>query len=116
MSKLLPVLTAIALALGASISPAATREDAHQPKAKIDYLKLDKEIRVRQMVVRNPKSKNVVLLLHGFPETLHTWEATVAFLADDYEVHAFDWPGYGLSSRPSTDKFSYARPATTRVC
>jgi pimeloyl-ACP methyl ester carboxylesterase len=29
-------------------------------------------------------------------------------LAQDYEVHAFDWPGYGLSSRPPADKFSYA--------
>ena len=74
---------------------------------------LDKDITVRQMVVIL-KSKGVVLLLHGFPETLHTWEATASFLADDYEVHAFDWPGYGLSSRPSTDKFAM-RPATTRA-
>ena len=115
MSKLLPVFAVIALALNASISPAATQEYANRPKAEIGYLKLDKDITVRQMVVRNPKSKNVVLLLHGFPETLHTWEATVAFLADDYEVHAFDWPGYGQSSRPSTDKFSYAPSDYARI-
>ena len=115
MSKLLPAFTVIALALNASISPAATQEYANRPKAEIGYLKLDKDITVRQMVVRNPKSKSVVLLLHGFPETLHTWESTVAFLADDYEVHAFDWPGYGQSSRPSTDKFSYAPSDYARV-
>ncbi|HYI28286.1 MAG TPA: alpha/beta hydrolase [Bradyrhizobium sp.] len=115
MSKLLPTATAIALALGASISPAATQEDAYQPKAEIGYVKLDEGITVRQMVVRNPKSKGSVLFLHGFPETLHTWEATAAFLADDYEVHAFDWPGYGLSSRPPTDKFSYAPRDYARV-
>ena len=23
-------------------------------------------------------------------------------------MHAFDWPGYGLSSRPPADRFSYA--------
>lgn len=27
-------------------------------------------------------------------------------LDNDYEVHAFDWPGYGLSSRSTTDRFS----------
>jgi pimeloyl-ACP methyl ester carboxylesterase len=115
MSKLLPLITATTLALGAPASPAATQEDAPQQKAEIGYVQLYKDITVRQMVVRNPKSKGVVLLLHGFPETLHTWEATASFLADDYEVHAFDWPGYGLSSRPSTDKFSYAPRDYARV-
>ena len=28
-------------------------------------------------------------------------------LGRDYEVHSFDWPGYGLSSRPPVDRFSY---------
>jgi pimeloyl-ACP methyl ester carboxylesterase len=115
MSKLLPVITAATLALGASISPAATREDAHQPKAEIGFVKLDKDITVRQMVVRNPQSKGVVLFLHGFPETLHTWDAAAGLLADDYEIHAFDWPGYGLSSRPSTDTFAYSPRDYARV-
>jgi pimeloyl-ACP methyl ester carboxylesterase len=116
MSKILTMATAAAaFALGASVSPAAAQEDARQPKAEIGYVTLDKDITVRQMVVRNPKSKGTVLFLHGFPETLHTWEATATFLADDYEVHAFDWPGYGLSSRPSTDKFSYAPHDYARV-
>ena len=35
-------------------------------------------ITVRQMVVRNPSSKGFVLFLHGFPDTLLTWEATAA--------------------------------------
>ena len=115
MSKLLPMVAAIALAFAASISPAVTQAVADQPKAEIGYVKLDKDITLRQMVVRHPRSQGVVLLLHGFPETLHTWEATAAFLADDYEVRAFDWPGYGLSSRPSTEKFSYAPRDYARV-
>jgi pimeloyl-ACP methyl ester carboxylesterase len=115
MSKLLPMVAAAALALGASITPAATHEDADQPKAEIGFVKLDKDITVRQMVVRSSQSKGVVLFLHGFPETLHTWDAVAASLADEYEVHAFDWPGYGLSSRPSTDKFSYAPSDYARV-
>jgi pimeloyl-ACP methyl ester carboxylesterase len=108
MSKLLPMLTAAALTLGTSVSSAATHEDADRSRAEIGFVKLDKDITVRQMVIRNPRSKGIVLLLHGFPETLHTWEAVAESLSDEYEVHAFDWPGYGLSSRPSTDRFSYA--------
>jgi pimeloyl-ACP methyl ester carboxylesterase len=37
-----------------------------------------------------------------------TWRSLAQQLGSEYEVHAFDWPGYGESSRPSTDKFSYA--------
>lgn len=115
MSKLPPMIIATALALVGSISPATTHEDANRPKPEIGFLKLDKDITVRQMVVRNPQSKGIVLLLHGFPETLHTWEAVAASLSDEYEVHAFDWPGYGLSARPSTEQFSYAPSDYARV-
>jgi pimeloyl-ACP methyl ester carboxylesterase len=36
-------------------------------------------------------------------------------LSSEYEVHAFDWPGYGLSSRPDIEKFSYAPSDYARV-
>jgi pimeloyl-ACP methyl ester carboxylesterase len=49
-----------------------------------------------------------VLFLHGFPETLYAWKDISLTLGRDYEVHAFDWPGYGFSSRPPVDAFSYA--------
>lgn len=60
------------------------------------------------MVVRNASAKGTVLLLHGFPETVLAWHDVALKLGTDYEVHAFDWPGYGESSRPSADRFSYA--------
>ena len=53
MSKLLPLITATTLALGVSISPAATQEVTHQPKAEIVYVTLDNDITVRRMVLRN---------------------------------------------------------------
>ena len=67
------------------------------------------------MVVHNPRPKGTVLFLHGFPETLYAWKDISLALADDYEVHAFDWPGYGLSSRPTVDRFSYAPKDYARV-
>jgi pimeloyl-ACP methyl ester carboxylesterase len=75
---------------------------------EVSYLKLDPDITLRRMVVKNPAAKGTVLFLHGFPETMLTWRDLALELGGDYEVHAFDWPGYGQSSRPSSDKFAYA--------
>ena len=67
------------------------------------------------MIVRSPDPKGVVLFLHGFPETLYAWKSIALSLANDYDVHAFDWPGYGLSSRPAAEQFSYAPSAYATV-
>jgi pimeloyl-ACP methyl ester carboxylesterase len=77
-------------------------------RADIGFFEIDKDITLRRMVVHNPRPKGTVLFLHGFPETLYAWKDISLALADDYEIHAFDWPGYGLSSRPTVDRFSYA--------
>lgn len=95
-------LIAATLALGAALAP------AHAQTPDIGYIEIDRDITLRRMVVRNPQPKGVVLFLHGFPETLYAWKDISLALADDYEVHAFDWPGFGLSSRPAIDTFSYA--------
>ncbi len=102
MTKLLPSLAAAALAIGAIPTPASAKD------ADIGYVTLDRHITLRHMVVRPDAPKGVVLLLHGFPETLYAWQDVSAALADDYEVHAFDWPGFGQSSRPATDAFAYS--------
>ena len=81
----------------------------------IGFFEIDQDITLRRMVLRNPKPKGTVLFLHGFPETLYAWKDISLALADDYEVHAFDWPGYGLSSRPTADRFSYAPKDYARI-
>jgi len=81
----------------------------------VGFLEIDEDITLRRMVLRHPKPKGTVLFLHGFPETLYAWKDISLALADDYEVHAFDWPGYGLSSRPTVDRFSYAPRDYARV-
>jgi pimeloyl-ACP methyl ester carboxylesterase len=81
----------------------------------IDFFEIDQDITLRRMVLRNSNPKGTVLFLHGFPETLYAWKDIAKALADDYEVHAFDWPGYGLSSRPTVDRFSYAPKDYARI-
>lgn len=78
------------------------------PQAEIGFIDINSGMKLRRMIVRNSRPKGVVLFLHGFPETLYAWKHISVILGRDYEVHAFDWPGYGLSSRPPADRFSYA--------
>jgi pimeloyl-ACP methyl ester carboxylesterase len=91
-------------------------QHAQRPRAAdIDTIAIDADITLRRMVVRPAEPKGTVLLLHGFPETLFAWKDIALALADDYEVHAFDWPGFGLSSRPPVDRFSYSPRDYARV-
>jgi len=77
-------------------------------KLEIGFIEINSDINLRRMIVHNSRPKGIVLFLHGFPETLYAWRDISLILARDYEVHAFDWPGYGLSSRSPVDRFSYA--------
>ncbi|MDU0363489.1 alpha/beta hydrolase [Rhizobium sp. 25PS6] len=81
----------------------------------IDFIEIDEVLTLRRMFVRAPTPKGPVLFLHGFPETLTVWKEIATTLAHDYDVHAFDWPGYGQSSRPASERFSYAPRAYARV-
>ena len=76
---------------------------AQDPKAEIGLIDIHSDMKLRRMMVHHSRPKGVVLFLHGFPETLYAWKHISVILASDYEVHAFDWPGYGLSSRPPAD-------------
>lgn len=113
MTMILHAALAAGLVLGAA--PVAAQPRAPTPKAEIGTIALDQDITLRHMVVRGPESKGTVLLLHGFPETLYVWKDMAAALTDEYEVRAFDWPGYGQSSRPAADKFAYAPRDYARV-
>lgn len=81
----------------------------------IGTIPIDTDITLRRMVVHRADPNGTVLLLHGFPETIYAWKDVAPALADDFEVHAFDWPGFGLSSRPQVDRFSYAPRDYARV-
>jgi pimeloyl-ACP methyl ester carboxylesterase len=75
---------------------------------EIDYVGLKSGLKLRRMIWRNASGRGVVLLLHGFPETVYAWSGAAKLFAEEFEVQAFDWPGYGRSSRPSSEEFSYS--------
>lgn len=49
---------------------------------------------------------DVLVLVHGFAASLHTWEPWVEHLRDDYRVISLDLPGHGLSRNPDGDKMN----------
>jgi pimeloyl-ACP methyl ester carboxylesterase len=54
-----------------------------------------------------PPDAPVILLLHGFPTSSRMFRNLIPALADRYHLIAPDYPGFGHSSAPSADQFSY---------
>src|SRR4051812_27700279 len=105
MPSLCAAVCVLLLSLFAGCAQMPHRPASH---AEIGFMEISSDIKLRTMVLHNPQAKGIVLFLHGFPETIFAWKDVSLALAKDYEVHAFDWPGYGLSSRPPAEIFSYA--------
>lgn len=105
-----------AMLFAAPAAPAQVHRPAHQAQQMdIGFIKIGDDMTLRRAIVGNASAKGTVLLLHGFPETLRTWDQVASGLADDFQVHAFDWPGFGQSSRPPVEQFSYAPKDYARI-
>ena len=64
--------------------------------------------RPRRLLPRGrPGDAPAILLLHGFPTSSQMFRNLIPALADSYRVVAPDYPGYGHSSMPSRDTFTY---------
>src|SRR5690606_35933076 len=56
-----------------------------------------------------PKSAPVVIMLHGFGSSLHTWEPWAQLLRSEYRVIRIDLPGSGLSEPDPTGRYDDER-------
>jgi pimeloyl-ACP methyl ester carboxylesterase len=54
-----------------------------------------------------PENAPVILLLHGFPTSSHMFRDLIPALSDEFHLVAPDYPGFGNSSMPTLDQFSY---------
>lgn len=50
------------------------------------------------------KNKELVVLLHGFPDHWYSWRKQIPLLAEKYHVVAIDMRGYNLSDKPKDVK------------
>ena len=100
LTAALVLFTSMTLAL----TPIATAADplpkVHYKTAKVG----DLDIFYREA---GPKDAPTILLLHGFPTSSQMFRNLIPALADKYHVVAPDYPGFGQSSMPPHDKFSY---------
>ncbi|MGA8740364.1 MAG: alpha/beta hydrolase [Terracidiphilus sp.] len=53
------------------------------------------------------KASPTIVLLHGFPSSSHMFRDLIPQLADKFHLIAPDYPGFGYSDAPDTDKFDY---------
>ena len=60
-------------------------------------------------------SKPTILLLHGFPTSSHMFRNLIPMLADRFHLVAPDYPGFGQSSAPSPQEFTYTFDNLTAV-
>jgi len=54
------------------------------------------------------KNKPAILLLHGFPSSSYMFRDLINDLSDDYYLISPDYPGFGQSSSPSPDAYTYS--------
>jgi pimeloyl-ACP methyl ester carboxylesterase len=62
-----------------------------------------------------PRDADTILLLHGFPTSSHDYRHVLPTLAIEHRVLALDFPGYGLSDKPSDYSYSLFEQAE-QVC
>lgn len=72
---------------------------ARYESAASRYVELDNGVRVhyRDEGVDGP----VLVLIHGYSASLHTWAPWVERLGDEYRLISLDLPGHGLTSAPA---------------
>ncbi|MDF1808246.1 MAG: alpha/beta hydrolase [Phycisphaerales bacterium] len=56
-----------------------------------------------------------LVLLHGFPTSSHMFRDLIEDLGDEFHIIAPDYPGYGMSSAPSTDDYEYSFENTADI-
>lgn len=107
----LPAIAGLSLGMTSTARPPAagptTAENAAADSMKVHYRTIkvgDLDIFYREA---GPKDAPTILLLHGFPTSSQMFRNLIPALADKYHLVAPDYPGYGHSSMPSRDKFSY---------
>ncbi len=91
--------------------------DIDRPSLEAKYLAapgdmvtvLGNSLHVRDSAPQAPPDKPVLLLLHGFGASLHTWDVWTAQFSQNFRVLRVDLPGSGLSGPDAQGDYSDTR-------
>jgi pimeloyl-ACP methyl ester carboxylesterase len=97
-----------ATASTSSNKPRSSTPEVHYKTARIG----DLDIFYREA---GPQNAPVLLLLHGFPTSSNMYRNLIPRLASSFRVIAPDYPGYGQSSMPPREKFTYSFEKLTDI-
>ncbi len=107
MKKLLVALVTLVLFLAVLLA-ASYRADV--PVAELERLYADEASRfvevdgLERVHYKDEGEGEILVLLHGFASSLHTWDGWAAELQSDFRVVRLDLPGHGLTGpRPDGD-------------
>jgi pimeloyl-ACP methyl ester carboxylesterase len=107
----LPMSLLFATVSGAAVAlyTGAGKRERASTKARTKVL--HKTVRVGDLDIfyreAGPRDAPSILLLHGFPTSSQMFRNLIPALADRYHVVAPDYPGFGHSSMPSREAFTY---------
>lgn len=96
----------------AAINPAFGAVDT-EPTVRYGVEKVD-DLNIFFRAAGDP-SNPAIVLLHGFPSSSHMYREVLRELADSYYLIAPDYPGFGESSFPSPDSFTYSFDNLARI-
>jgi len=99
-------------AVVAAMSPALSAINS-EPTVRYDVEKVG-ELKIFFREAGDPADPAIVLL-HGFPSSSHMYREVLRELSDSYYLIAPDYPGFGESSFPSPDDFTYSFDNLARV-
>ncbi len=114
LAILLTLIAALAagwLAMRRPDIPYDTLETAYA-SAQSEFIVLGSGTRIHYRD-EGPRDAPVIVMVHGFSSSLHTWEPWVERLKADYRVISLDLPGHGLTRSSSSQDISIA--AFTRI-
>lgn len=100
--RTVPLIAALLCLAACSGGPEAPQDVTQSPY----YSDNDRVIDLDGQTIRyrdtGPDGAQAIVLLHGFTDSLHTWDGIADILDDEYRVLRPDLPGHGLSG-PSPD-------------
>jgi haloalkane dehalogenase len=64
-------------------------------------------IAIREFIAKGPVSGPPLVLLHGYPDSQHLYDAVVPLLRRERDVVTFDFLGWGDSDKPSPGAYPY---------